>query len=113
MTLVLDYDPELAAAKGAALCDVIDPGWAEEIDTDRLDQASGCDCIGGQLCGGYEKLASSFGDNDRKLAEYGFCLPRDYGYSRIWWTQSSWTTRLKAWRRLTYYWRQEIDRRLP
>lgn len=43
--------------RGAALLDEKRPGWWQRIDLGRLDVASDCDCVGGQLPGGYGKVA--------------------------------------------------------
>ena len=38
---------------GAEFLDEDFPGWADRIDVDRLDLTSGCDCVLGQLFGGF------------------------------------------------------------
>lgn len=38
-----------AAARGAAFLDEVAPGWRERIDVERLDIASSCSCVLGQL----------------------------------------------------------------
>jgi hypothetical protein len=39
-------------ARGAALLDEQESGWAEQIDLSRLDMGDGCRCVLGQLWGG-------------------------------------------------------------
>lgn len=39
--------------RGAALLDEKRPGWWRHIDLDRLDIASACDCVVGQLGDGF------------------------------------------------------------
>ena len=46
-------DLEQRVAAGAALLDRERPGWWEEVDTERLDMASECDCVLGQVWGEY------------------------------------------------------------
>lgn len=40
-------------AKGAAWLDTVRPGWRDSISLDKLDIASGCECVCGQTFGGY------------------------------------------------------------
>ena len=60
--------------KGAALLDKTRPGWADEIDVERLDLLDGCDCVLGQLHGGYEKGLEALGQfsDQASSAAHGF-----------------------------------------
>lgn len=57
--------------KGAKLLDEKKPGWADEINPDRLDLSSGLMCIVGQTFGEFSRGVADLGveDNDYK---YGF-----------------------------------------
>ena len=61
--------------RGAALLDERIPGWWKHIDLSRLDVASGCDCVAGQLPGGYVKVADDLfgpGVTYDSEADHGF-----------------------------------------
>lgn len=69
-------DLEIAAVRarrGALLLDEQQPGWAREIDLGGLDMLSVCDCITGQVFGGYVSGARTLGISG---ALY-HCLPSD------------------------------------
>jgi hypothetical protein len=46
---IIPVEVEEAARRGAALLDEKHPGWADKIDTKRLNIAHPCHCILGQL----------------------------------------------------------------
>ena len=50
-------DLEARVAKGVAWLDKWHPGWAEKIDLQTLDMASGCFCVAGQLFDSYLYLS--------------------------------------------------------
>lgn len=63
-----NYDPKEAVRLGAMLLDGGLAGWRTRIDRERLDMASACDCILGQLFGdfgdGVESVEDSMPIND-------------------------------------------------
>lgn len=95
-----------AAATGAAFLDERFPGWAEQIDLERLDLEAGCDCVLGQLyCdlpgtrNGFAKgvawLNIDFNEDGPDLIDLGFISGDDYQYPE-----------------LTAAWKPEIEKRL-
>ena len=82
-----------ASSRGARLLDGRIPGWADLIDTERLQMDNGCDCVLGQLFSFYETgIEELFGDDifgDKLLEEavyFGF-NDDTHSYSSRPWTQ--------------------------
>ena len=57
--------------KGARLLDERMPGWWRQIDLERLDIDSPCDCVAGQV-GGYTEVLRALGLDDGAEYDYGF-----------------------------------------
>jgi hypothetical protein len=107
------------AKVGATLLDLLRPGWANEIRTDRLDLASCQVCVLGQLFGSYEEGAAKvfamrfkrkgvdprdFNARYEAASEAGFCVPDEY--------QAQVGEPLpKLYRKLTDAWKREIAKR--
>lgn len=76
-----DIDYATRVAKGVALLDVKEPGWADLIDLERLDVENGYHCVTAQLSGmqsgedswldGMEALGLTSGDRGTYVA-HGF-----------------------------------------
>lgn len=100
----------LRAKIGATILDVFRPGWADEIDLDRLDLADCYSCVLGQMFGEYgegaDQLFAMRADEDeieRAAYEAGF-------------TADPVTALRRGGRRLNYgnltkAWRREIEKR--
>ena len=64
-----------AVARGAALLDDKDPGWAAKIDVARLAMRNSCACVIGQLFKRYREGLNALGLRDaNEAAEHGFDL---------------------------------------
>ena len=82
--------------KGAAVLDVLAPGWHRAVDWDRLDMADSAWCVLGQLCGA-DSLARWTLLHDAEGWVFGFDhAPGEPGDAAD----------------LGWRWRAEIDRRL-
>jgi hypothetical protein len=89
-------------ARGAALLDEKLPGWADRIDLDRLDLASPCRCVLGQLW-----LDKPLGDHEDPFdaamgdLDLGFSEPSRFGFDRYGHSNDTEYMRLDAaWREL-------------
>lgn len=60
--------------RGAALLDRTKPGWAEEIDLEKLNLGSGTHCVLGQLYLSYRIGCRKLGLSDHVQVESGFYL---------------------------------------
>lgn len=86
---------------GAAFLDRELPGWHQDIDLDRLELSSSCDCVLGQLWGDcYEDAVSDMCLEEDQSWEMGFVAPLGYN-----------DTNPNPYYWLTLRWRQEIRRR--
>lgn len=102
------------AKAGALLLDLLQPGWADRIDTESLDLASCQVCVLGQLFGEYEYGAAKVfamrfegldnvrSEREKAAGDAGFCVAREVSYD-----DSG-----PAYRRLTAAWKREIDKRV-
>jgi hypothetical protein len=93
--------PPLAqrAARGAALLDRLRPGWADEVDPDRLDLANAEGCLLGQLYGHVDDGLTALGDPDPVAC--GFDLEADeddadYSPLTSCWREELWRRRAGA-----------------
>lgn len=71
------YDYIGCARAGAQILDVWRPGWACEIDPDKLLMGSSGLCILGRLYGCYEHGVQALGLNNGKAFQRGFTIPHD------------------------------------
>lgn len=75
---------ETLAPKGAALLDEKMPGWADKIDLDELQLNDQCNCVLGQVYGGYDDgTAELFGyifDDAREGDVPDWGTARAYGF---------------------------------
>lgn len=77
--------------KGAKLLDKEYPGWEKRIDLSILDLESTCDCILGQLYGGYGAgLEALLAGNQQKAANLAFGGYKSY-------RKSPWLTMTRTW----------------
>lgn len=91
-----------AAAVGAALLDRVEPGWAERVESERLDLRDVQTCVLGQVYGSFSEgsevvFGAVFDDQDSEWAivqNHGFAATRHRDYSV-----------------LTHVWRAEVERR--
>lgn len=82
--------------RGAALLDERLPGWEDKIDLERLDLASTCNCVLGQL---HRKRGRPGHRNYYAgLNELGITTPSRYGFSV--WSGGRFESLTEAWRRL-------------
>ena len=78
---------------GAGMLDDMSPCWFTKVSLEKLNMASFCNCVAGQLYGTYDKGFIALGLDLYLELEYGFDSSTD-PYS------------------LTPYWRREIEARL-
>lgn len=71
------------AARGAALLDDRDPGWAGRIDTDGLALGDGAACVLGQLWGEYRLGLGRSRVLDLSSAPTRFVSPVDLGFQAV------------------------------
>lgn len=111
-----DYTERVA--RGAALLDEQEPGWAARIDVSRLDLESDCQCVLGQLHGSYRAGASlvfETGEDGAPNAVARACgfIVESFPYG---WDQPSRSRAREAERRdevnLRAAWREAIEARL-
>jgi hypothetical protein len=103
--------PAEHAQRGAQLLDRHWPGWADKVDAQRLDLASGEDNVLGQLYGSFDEGQDEllpldpdptvWVDRKRWAAEHGFDLPQSVHLDR----------EATGYAELTACWREEIARR--
>ena len=105
---------EEPVARGAALNDRLDPGWARKIALDRLAMRECDDCIWGQLYGGYYSAL----DQIRSIEGLEYLEPHEYGFT-IYGPDGMLTddcgrllSAREAWSALADTWRVEIRNRL-
>ena len=77
------------ARRGAELLDERLPGWRKRIRPDELDMADECNCVLGQVLGGYSGGKKLLGLSEREVELYGF-----------------WRHGRQTWDALTAGWRQ-------
>lgn len=106
------YEPEVK--RGAALLDGLDPNWATKIDLETLQMSVTCNCVLGQVFGGYEEgLAAALDqtleetrftrDEDLdKIQDHGFCIyDRTFGRANVMPSDSLlWTALEETWIKL-------------
>lgn len=71
------------AARGAALLDDRDPGWAAQIDADSLALGDGAACVLGQLWGEYRLGLGRARVLDLSSAPTRFVSPVDLGFQAV------------------------------
>lgn len=68
----MSYTPK-NVQRGVALLDARLPGWRERVDPRTLDLGSECDCVVGQVLGGYTEGTCLLGlRTTRACSRYGF-----------------------------------------
>lgn len=92
-----------AAARGAVLLDAKNPGWADRIDTEKLDQRDGHVCVLGQLYQGYGAGQNELRLDSREAEFYGFTVKYDY--------EDSSEQRVLDWEHSTEAWEHEVMQR--
>ena len=104
---------------GALWLDDFRPGWAEEIDTNKLEMSSACQCVLGQLADGDDRvgyytflralnpaeMGHYYGTNDAWASGLGFTLD-DEDFA---WVQNA----TVPWAELADGWQDRIAERLP
>ena len=70
--------------RGAAWLDEHEPGWRGRIDLNKVDLASECNCVLGQLYGGYTEALQHFDLTDKDARRLGFWRSG----SQRWWQLS-------------------------
>lgn len=68
-------DMQVAVDRGAVFCDIVRPGWADDIDYDNFDFGAADTCIVGQLFD-YSDLYRNQGYDF--LIHNGFTIPRSF-----------------------------------
>ncbi len=63
------------AARGARFLDTRGVDWVDQIDLTRLNLATQCDCVLGQLYGEYRKGADALFLTDEQTVKLGFYAP--------------------------------------
>lgn len=90
--------------RGAELLDAVRPGWEHEIDADKLDLRSRCNCVLGQLyLQDHPRTHNRADAFNRMLEELGIETPGKFGFA---------TYGAGRYSRLTEAWLGVIRRRL-
>lgn len=108
---VIDYPARVA--QGMALLDEKMPGWAERIDLERLDIASGTHCVAAQLSGedNYYRGFHLLGITGRDRFEHGFMAESTCECCNDGLTLPLGYNQDTAYATLTRLWREAIEQR--
>lgn len=100
--------------RGAQLLDEIRPGWYEEINLDKLNMESTCNCIVGQLVGTFCNwtVLGSYYEEIKDPSEYGWDWSDRVESLLNLRASRGWSSRGWQWDALERLWLEEIHIRL-
>ena len=99
------------AARGAALLDDEDPGWAANVDPHSLQLSDGQACVLGQLHGDYRRGLTRSRAIDASSAPGRFVSPIDLGFQAV--REAGADAEALDYAFLTRAWREEVEQRRP
>lgn len=88
---------ELAVNRGIEFLDTHIPGWEDDIDMEKLNMSSQCNCVVGQLLGFYRALHTVF-PHAAKGSYYGFDIPTDVSFNQLPFVDNLWGALEDVWK---------------